>query len=325
MKNAYLQNKQHRINVFIIYILLLVDLTINITEKLIPIREIRVPASQAESTTGLRNNGGNNFTNSNEDRMNGNVHHNDYRINTTAFIIVLVQILSIICAIINLIFHFLEAANKIRLEAIVERVTKQTKPNNNGIFALSSTSSPQSQSSEHLSRRASKQNNNNNNNIDPNSRVNKNNNNNNNARFKEQINRDLSVESQATKLRLPTGLPISASIKLVIDRYWWSLVVAISYLILSLCLQIVRIESGLSVTETMDNKRKVEYVTNQEKVEENFQQHEQIWMPILISMLHKLMSTCYYVSFVVIYRLTPDQIKERILAQEPTIMIHYVK
>lgn len=310
------ESKHRRLNVIIIYILLLIDLTINITDKLIPSREIVGPAegNRDISSNGLRNTG-NNFSGRNRN-------HVEYRINPTAFIIVLVQILSITCAIINLMFHLLEAADKIRFEAIVERVIVGGQDN-----------------CDHN---------------DPALRSNKNNKLNESvkdnltAQTNDQDDRktydNLNVRPRAAALRLPSGLPISASIKLVIDRYWWALVVAISYLVLSMCLQIVKFETDITLSENVGKlfENENDYVTVLEKNitilksmdhERRFldsspdlrHQDEQIWLPVFISMSHKLMSTCYYVSFVVIYRLTPAQIKDRILVQEPTLIIHNVQ
>lgn len=108
----------------------------------------------------------------------------------------------------------------------------------------------------------------------------------------------------STSPRAP--MPQRIALKLVLDKYWWSLVVGILYLVLTIILQLIRLDPRWHV-RTLDPSTE----GNSMNVYNNF-------IPIIVVLAHKLMSTCYYVSFVVIYRATPNQMINRIFSNKPS-------
>lgn len=86
-------------------------------------------------------------------------------------------------------------------------------------------------------------------------------------------------------------MPQRTALKLVLDKYWWSLVVGLLYLVLTIILQLIRLD--------LRWRRKMlgSYME---------------FIPVTVLLAHKLMSTCYYVSLVVICRATPNQMITRI-------------
>jgi len=160
-------------------------------------------------------------------------------------------------------------------------------------------------------------------------------------------------------------LPHRLALKLVLDKYWWSLLVGALYLVLTIILQIIRLDSAWHLQETavFRNLRQSQYVTGhrarlqyyneafernptakdhqenslnvtmignelltnmlktttplppREKNRDDDQMFKNL-VPIMIILVHKLVSTCYYISFVVIYRLQPSQMVNRVLASQ---------
>lgn len=163
-------------------------------------------------------------------------------------------------------------------------------------------------------------------------------------------------------------IPQRLALKLVLDKYWWSLLVGLSYLVLTIILQIVRLDPtwhhyepvyagnltqhgrmlsdqlqyyneayerdpastattlsndlGTKIPETATittieppilrsfNGRALS--NDQTKASANITMN---LVPTLILLVHKLVSTCYYISFVVVYRLQPNQMVHRIFQQ----------
>lgn len=203
-------------------------------------------------------------------------------INSVAFSIILVQVVAILCVVFNLALHLFEAAEELRLSAWQETTDSSFR-------------------------------------------------------------------------RIAPMAPRTA-LKLVLDKYWWSLFVGLLYLVLTVILQIVRTDpiwhpassprpsiglttrltvSVLSPSETsatsndlfgndhfrlepgeglgsleaglLPAARETDATEPGESKSINF-------LPTLLLLIHKLVSTCYYVSFVVVYRINPRQMMSRILS-----------
>lgn len=175
-------------------------------------------------------------------------------------------------------------------------------------------------------------------------------------------------------------IPQRVALKLVLGKYWWSLQIGIMYLVLTIILQIVRLDpvwhfyeqqsssirtnrplevspvfynslqsyneayerdptstttslpDDLSVSSTSSFESKLdellasttvsstkrplfEFGNNMPplKGSESVIKMGRSLIPLLVLLTHKLVSTCYYISFVVIYRLQPSQMIHRIL------------
>lgn len=241
-----------------IYVLLSIDLFVNITDELIAPRKLVTHTSPIED------------------------------VNNMAFVLVLIQIASILCAVSSLISHFLEAADQVIQRAVLIPC--------NGSHTDAIQQSP---------------------------------------------------------LR-GVQLPRRSALKLVVDKYWWSLLVGSSYVVLTIILQIIRLDpdwhhrpklmshvsfpesshANLSVADFLLDSREILQRENYNGHRDHIisgrygsgendnvsgDQSETTWMSIMVSMFHKLISTCYYVTFVVINRTSPKQMTTRILAQEPTL------
>lgn len=206
-------------------------------------------------------------------------------ISNTAFLIVLVQIIAIFCVVIDLVLHFFQASDLVRQFAW-EHKTKIPDTKN---------ASPAE----------------------------------------------------------PIPMPQRTALKLVLDKYWWSLLVGVLYLVVTIILQIVRLDpnwhysalnsnllasneswttrgfDGSSSSLRMDvNEQTVpvdsvliaeEHLLGASTKSDAADEYSDVTtatggnlLPIIVLVIHKLMSTCYYVSFVVVYRATPSQILSRI-------------
>lgn len=178
------------------------------------------------------------------------------------------------------------------------------------------------------------------------------------------------VDSWQPEYGAPSGIrliPITQrlALKLVLDKYWWSLLVGLSYLVLSAILQIIRldpswhndirqlfeqasVQKNINLNERLPTSRRESWTDTKNLAvlvaDPEVSRHEtQIsrdglnittddgfnlsttWnvsdsvtlnmnlIPVLIILVHKLMSTCYYVSFVVVYRASTNQMVNRIL------------
>lgn len=152
---------------------------------------------------------------------------------------------------------------------------------------------------------------------------------------------------ETPKLILRSKIPYRSAMKLVLDKYWWSLVVGSSYMVITIILQIVRLDpswhdssllsDGLGSPPKFRGSKGTDPWMNVQDTPHSavfdiyrdtrlaeageFRDHNSGWIPIFISMFHKLMSTCYYVTFVVINRTLPRQMMSRILSQEPVLYI----
>lgn len=236
-------------NVIFVYSLLVVDLLVNIADKLIP-------STYIEHTSHKK------------------------QISGIAFSIVIIQIFSILCVVINLVLHFFDASDQVRQ------------------FAW---------------------------------------------------HHHCAGKDDGTS-RSATSMPQRAALKLVLDKYWWSLLVGVLYLVVTIVLQIVRLDPSWNYSalnakltafnETSSNFSSLRLGLNEQTVpvdpvlvaEEHFSETSSAryepqpaedysdvaqatssnLLPIIVLLIHKLMSTCYYVSFVVVYRATPNQILARI-------------
>jgi len=129
-------------------------------------------------------------------------------------------------------------------------------------------------------------------------------------------------------------MPQRVALKLVLDRYWWSLLVGSSYLVLTIILQIVRLDpiwnheggaSSLLATHSRltsstvhpvdgNDAHRVEKLNDNKILQENSSTTQEDLavegnlLPVFVLLVHKLTSTFYYVSVVVVYRATSNQI-----------------
>lgn len=122
------------------------------------------------------------------------------------------------------------------------------------------------------------------------------------------------------------------ALKLVLHRFWWSLVVGLTYLVLTIILHINKLDGRQKWPATIENKPKLADWNADDDEKRRLEGPTETWppevesqgdvWPILIVLIHKLMSTCYYVSFVVVYRASLSQMVNRVLAtsdkQPPT-------
>lgn len=209
------------------------------------------------------------------DNLISSSHSNANEISTAAFSVVIIQILAITCVIINLVLHFFDTSDQVRQFAWAHRCLSDS-----GDVRRS----------------------------------------------------DRNAQPMAQRLAL----------KLVLDRYWWSLLVGLLYLILTIILQIIRLDPSWHHShpkQTMNANLKTEEPTFSSgslldkllEVDETFSGDSEYnstsfsgqrstqgavnlnLLPVIVLLVHKLMSTCYYVSFVVVYRASPAQKVGRIL------------
>lgn len=117
-------------------------------------------------------------------------------------------------------------------------------------------------------------------------------------------------------------LPQRMALKLVLDKYWWSLLVGAIYLVLTIILQIIRLnpEWQYSVTSNdfnsslppVDKENGSELLSALEELKNrsspDYDIFKQNLIPVAVLLAHKLTSTCYYVSFFVVYKTSPDQV-----------------
>lgn len=235
-------------NLIFVYGLLVVDLLVNITDNL----------------------------------FSASRHHGDGT--TIMFVIVLIQIISIICVVIDLVLHFFETSDQVRKFAWNQRCR---------------------------------------------------------------------AGSEIVRVGDVCPMPQRLALKLVLDKYWWSLLVGLLYLVLTIILQTVRLdpswhnhrssvvavkanlmdealvdesifgrnllerenhgilsEMSNSITSKLPSPEAVPSASNPNLAASTTNIN---LLPIIVLLIHKLMSTCYYVSFVVVYRANPSQMVNRIL------------
>ena len=263
-------------NVLFVYGLLLIDLLVNITDNLLPSRGKQNYYLLVQALP----NGARSFR-----RMS--------IISSFAFATILIQILAIICVVISLALRFFDVADRIRQAAWLVLRKRNSSENQNG----------QTNGLEL---------------IDSN-----------------EINRG-SYQNGSLNV---VPMPQRTALKLVLDRYWWSLVVGLTYLVLTIILQINKINSqrwpmsGLIETSASVAHRPGESLLigtqtpRAVHIVQDLNEEAQLaqvppglgalndgnMTTILLVLIHKLMSTCYYVSFVVVYRASPVQMVNRIL------------
>lgn len=132
-------------------------------------------------------------------------------------------------------------------------------------------------------------------------------------------------------------MPQRRALKLVLDRYWWSLVVSLTYLVTSIELHLIRFNASLhtqaKVSESRENthsplRMELQVHTVESGSMASSDRENSIWsstesensfedsnlLPMLLLLFHKLLSTCYYISLVVICRAQTSQIVGRIVA-----------
>lgn len=168
-----------------------------------------------------------------------------------------------------------------------------------------------------------------------------------------QLARLESCNSSGKPINSP--MPQRIGLKLVLDKYWWSLFVGLMYLVLTIILQIIRldpswhnggrtyssmrlvnlttdyIDSKKSDSLKMDNNEMIVSSAEADAFEDDKLskstgisssnegnmsdiQSTYNFLPVLILLVHKLMSTCYYVSFVVVYRVSSNSMVNRMFA-----------
>lgn len=285
--NVQLDTKMYQIskNVLFVYGLLLIDLLVNITDNLVP--------NQRKQ----------NYYWLSSSMPNGGQHLRRVNIiSSSTFATILVQILAIICVVISLALRFFDVADRVRQSSWL--LTPKTPKS-----LLSSSG----QASEPRTRQD---------------------------------------RCQQRPPFVVTPMPQRTALKLVLDRYWWSLVVGLTYLVLTIILQINKIDSQRWPTAPLVGNDRGEgrpTLANSQQAGPNFSREMQpdkgsidatdetlpstaaaaetespeltnqltdggSLLPILIVLIHKLMSTCYYVSFVVVYRVSPVQMVNRVLS-----------
>lgn len=272
-------------NQVMVYSLLLIDLVINISDDLL------LPSSR-------------------DWMMAVSESKNQINVNNYQFVIIIIRIIAIICVIGCLILHFLEVSDKVRQIAWLEYLEEN-----------------------------------------------------------DELERNI-MESSKGKSRI-TPLPRRIALKLVVDKYWWSLLVGLSYLVLTIILQIVQLQqynfrrpllepnvigeklSSRTIIEKENDYNQIydqdgeisgklrmqlsELVVNQSSYSTKLLQSTRIGAEgpdnrrfkfrgylesvrqhsipqTLLLLVHKLTSTFYYISFVVVYRATPNQIMNRIFS-----------
>lgn len=207
-------------------------------------------------------------------------------INSIAFIVVIIQIFAIFCVVIDLVLHFFQVADQVRQFAWVQLCQDRRVASS------------------------------------------------------ETINKSQRL--------IESPMPQRIALELVLKKYWWSLLVGLLYLVLSIILHIIRLDpiwhyrgsvnngkllSLLDAESSTNNLRMAtnELIINSEMASkdeslareatrgiEMFSSLNQNLLPVIVLLLHKLMSTCYYVSFVVVYRATPSQMVNRIFVNKQT-------
>lgn len=198
-------------------------------------------------------------------------------INGIVFTVIIVQILAIICVIFDLVLHFFDASDQVRQFAWLQRCQSELP-----------------------------------------------------SRCHHQTACDLSP------------MPQRVAFKLILDKYWWSLLVGLSYLVLTIVLRIIRLDPSwhnnlsnhsrpVSASLLPNGGDSQNWMTSDSPLDpttdasyESPRQDSSLsssgrpakshsLLPTLILLVHKLVSTCYYVSFVVVYRASPSQMMNRIL------------
>lgn len=272
-------------NIIFVYFFLIIDLIINITDHLLT-------ASTAVLTT----------TN---DVQVESQHLRD--ISSVAFIVVIIQIFAIICVVIDLVLHFFQVSDQVQQFSWFQICQRTCVGDEHG------------------------------------SRDNKSNG------------------------AIETPMPQRIALKLVLEKYWWSLLVGLLYLVLTIILQIIRLDpswqhhrgslnngklialmnsdiSGIGDLQVSHQNLRMdssEFILNSEvssSEDESITKDSRIhdgesvkdktlfslnknFLPVIVLLIHKLMSTCYYVSFVVVYRATLNQKVTRIFVNKPNVQL----
>ena len=306
-------------NVLFVYSLLLIDLLVNISDNLIP-----APSYLARNVTN---------------------NELELIISPWTFTIFIIQIIAIICVVIDLVVYFFNVSDQVKQIAcllIESEAQIGATPSNEAL-----------QKSDHQASNEPAQ-----------------------VQWATQTQSQPNCR-QAQQQIIP--MPQRVALKLVLDKYWWSLLVGLIYLVLTIILQIVRLDpswhhnqahlmqQASKAGQPLASENLIQLDTSPDLMFALFGKqdadkpaaaetrvgpgslladqredrgnllaadsslHEDLQLiagnnhrgpnrdanmslvPVLIVLIHKLMSTCYYVSFVVVYRATTSQMVNRIL------------
>jgi hypothetical protein len=291
------------VNVALVYGLLLIDLLVNITDNL-PVAS----PNQNQNYYWLVAAAG---------RSAPNGHPRSWRrvpiISPFTFATILIQILAIAFVVISLALRFFNVADRVRQSAWLLVAVQQQ---DNSMDSLSPTSRGNAAPASRTGRPVAGS----------------------SMLLLKSNKQKLQQQQQQQRSFLISPMPQRTALKLVLDRYWWSLVVGLTYLVLTIILQTNKIDSqrwtvpiaGIEPTAVDDERPPPDAfgattlgpttTTNETAAllapAATSQRQADVGslVPVLIVLIHKLMSTCYYVSFVVVYRASPLQMANRVLA-----------
>lgn len=276
-------------NIIFVYCLLITDLLINITDHLLTTTTVVASTKSVQLDS-----------------------RHEREISGIAFIVVIIQIFAIFCIVINLVLHLFQISDQVRQFAWLQLCQNTRSSANHSL-----------------------------------------------------------IERKPQRL-IETPMPQRIALKLVLEKYWWSLLVGLLYLVLTIILQIIRLDpiwhhdrenlnsgkllsllnSDMSIVggdlPVSNNLRmasdelslKLDIVGSgdefmigdgEEHNTGSYNDNKTLYslnknlLPVIILLIHKLMSTCYYVSFVVVYRATPTQKLHRIFInkQNPQSLSSY--
>lgn len=272
-------------NIIFVYCLLTTDLLINITDHLLTTTTVVASTNSVQLDSRL-----------------------EREISGIAFIIVIIQIFAIFCIVINLALHLFQVSDQVRQFAWLQPCQNTLNSAGHSL-----------------------------------------------------------IENKPKKI-IETPMPQRIALKLVLEKYWWSLLVGLLYLVLTIILQIIRLDPTWHYDRGNLNNGKLLSLLNNDmsfaggdlRVSNNLRMASNLNMigasedestggdveehntgsdndnktlyslnknllPVIILLIHKLMSTCYYVSFVVVYRATPTQKVHRIFVnkQNPQSLSSY--
>lgn len=165
-----------------------------------------------------------------------------------------------------------------------------------------------------------------------------------NARYRESLSKGRHVTVTYTIV------PLRAALRLVLDKFWWSLAAGTVYIVVTLILQIVRLDpTWQSTTASTELRQPIDRLDNwrddseaaslRSYVTPEYQdsaatrqpiditstsgahqtwnatdhQDKPSWLPVVVLFAHKLMSTCYYVSVIVVNRMSSRHIISQVL------------
>lgn len=140
------------------------------------------------------------------------------------------------------------------------------------------------------------------------------------------------------------------ALKLVLKRYWWSLSIGIAYLVVTIIIRFVKFDTlddsarsqivssrndedvhieslrsnlkSWNSYEEFKSSREDVTLTSPEFIDQKGSNQTNIsWISLIISIFHKLLSTIYYITTIIIIRTTPENMMKGILLSEPVLSI----